>query len=607
MDNRNLILAIVLAVVIMVGYEYLFADRFSPPRDAAKTEGAPTSGPPPAPGTPPAPGAQSATGVAPSAPTGQAAGGAETAAPRIQIDAPRLKGSIDLRGARLDDLTLVDYRESLEPGADFIHLLHRVDVPQPYFARFGWVASGVKVPDAASLWTADRTRLTPETPVTLRWDNGEGLRFALTFALDENYMFKVTQRVDNVGTGPATLFPYGLVRRTGTPSVSMLYILHEGLLGVFDGVLEEIDYDDLQDEGKALEQTTTGGWIGITDKYWLTALIPDQKQTVATRFSYNLESNLEHYQVDIRGDAVTLAAGTSAEQTNRLFAGAKEAKLLNAYRDDLEITRFDLAIDWGWFEFLTKPIFFALLFLEGHLKNMGLAILVLTVGIKILFFPLANKSYRAMSKMKALQPDMVKIRERFANDRTKMNQEMMALYKREKANPASGCLPIAVQIPVFFALYKVLFVTIEMRHKPFFGWIQDLSAPDSLTFVNLFGLIDWTPPDFMIIGIWPIIMGVTMFLQQKLNPPPPDPTQAKIFMLLPFIFTVMLARFSAGLVIYWAWNNTLSILQQWYIMRRAGVAVSGGKLAPAPSGGGAGATKSKGGKKNKAKPDADDA
>ena len=500
--------------------------------------------------------------------------------PRIKIQSSRLSGSVSLTGARFDDLTLTDYRETIEEDSDKISLLLPFGAPKPYYADFGWVSADTKVPDANTAWQADKNTLTPETPVNLTWINGDSVKFTQTLELDANYMFSITQRVENQGDKPATVYPFGRISRTGTPEITDFYILHEGLLGVFDGVLKEVDYDEIQ-ESKVIQSKSTGGWIGITDKYWMTALIPDQKSAADTRFSDQVQNKLNTYQVDYRGGAMVIPAGGFSETKNKFFAGAKEAPLILDYRDNLNISRFDLAIDWGWFEFLTKPIFFALIYFTDHLGNMGLSILLLTVLIKLAFFPLANKSYRAMSKMKLLQPEMVKIRERFKEDRTRMNQEVMALYKREKANPASGCLPILPQIPVFFALYKVVFVTIEMRHAPFYGWIKDLSAADPLTPVNLFGAIPWTPPEILAIGVWPIIMGVTMFMQQKLNPPPPDPMQAKIFMFLPIMFTFMLARFPAGLVIYWAWNNALSILQQYVIMRKAGVQIGGGK-APTP-------------------------
>ncbi|PPR76228.1 MAG: Membrane protein insertase YidC, partial [Alphaproteobacteria bacterium MarineAlpha3_Bin4] len=408
--------------------------------------------------------------------------------------------------------------------------------------------------------------------VTLSWDNGDGLVFHRTYAIDDNYMVSITQRLANNGPRAVAVHPYGLISRRGTPETTGFYILHEGLLGVFDGTLSEIDYDDLQETG-LIEQRSTGGWLGITDKYWLAALIPDQTTTTTSRFLHRIASGVDKYQVDYRGPKLVAPAGGGVETRNHLFTGAKEVLLMDGYEKAYGIDRFELAIDWGWFYFLTKPIFYSLLWINDHVFNLGLAILLLTVVIKLAFFPLANKSYTSMSKMKKLQPEMTKMRERFGDDKVKLNQEMMALYKREKVNPASGCLPIVVQIPVFFALYKVLFVTIEMRHAPFFGWIQDLSAPDPTTVFNLFGVLPWTPPEFLMIGVWPLLMGITMFLQQKLNPQPTDPVQAKIFLFLPIMFTFLLARFPAGLVIYWAWNNLLSMLQQWVIMRRMGINV----------------------------------
>ena len=400
-------------------------------------------------------------------------------------------------------------------------------------------------------------------------------------------MFSVTQRVVNGGSEAAVVSPYGVISRTGTPDILGFYILHEGLIGVFDDVLEEVDYSDLIDDGlvsPARKQSTTGGWLGITDKYWLAVLVPDASETVQTSFTGDLASNRDRYQADFLTEAKSIAPGQTFEITNRLFAGAKETTLLDSYQETLGISNFDLAVDFGWFYWLTKPIFYGIHFLNGILGNFGLAILALTLGIKIIF-PLANKSYRSMSKMKLLQPKMVELKERYGDDRQKLNQEMMELYKTEKVNPLSGCLPILLQIPVFFALYKVLFVTIEMRHAPFFGWIHDLSAPDPLGFLTVFGMVPWDVPASLAIvniGIWPIIMGLTMFLQQKLNPAPADPIQAKVFMFMPIMFTFILGGFPAGLVIYWAWNNSLSILQQYIIMRRMGVAIGGGKAETKP-------------------------
>ena len=594
MEQKNLFLAIALSALIMIGFQWWSASQRPPEETLTAEQQKAAQTKPGTPSTPSTPATSTATpGSAPSAPAapGMAVpvpGGADStaqqaevlrkalaASPRLKIISPRLRGSISLVGARFDDLILNDYRETIEEGSKNISLLLPFGSANPYYADFGWVSADTKTPDAATVWTVNNQTLAPRSPVSLSWQNTDGVKFIQDISLDDNYMFTVKQRVVNSGSKLVTVFPFGRISRTGTPEITDFYILHEGLLGVFDGVLKEIDYDEIQ-ESKLIQNKSKGGWIGITDKYWLTALIPDQKTAADNRFSDQLQKNLDNYQVDFRGAAQTIAPGATGETGSRFFAGAKEAQLIIDYRDQLNITRFDLAIDWGWFEFLTKPIFFALAYFNGFLGNMGLSILLLTVLIKLAFFPLANKSYRAMSKMKLLQPEMLKLRERFKDDKARLNQEMMAMYKREKANPASGCLPILPQIPVFFALYKVVFVTIELRHAPFYGWIKDLFAADPLTPINLFGLINWTPPEILAIGVWPIIMGVTMFIQQKLNPPPPDPTQAKIFMFLPIMFTFMLARFPAGLVIYWAWNNALSVLQQYVIMRKAGVPIGGG-------------------------------
>jgi len=494
--------------------------------------------------------------------------------PRVRIDTPSISGSIALRGAVIDDVVLKEFRETVDPASRSIVLLSPRDAPRGYYAEFGWVAGtgagAGALPGPDTLWQADATTLTAERPVTLRWDNGQGLRFAITLAVDPRFMFTVTQRVENAGGQPVSLHPYGLLSRNGRPETEDFFILHEGPVAVLDGTLKEVNYDDLEGE-RPIEAATTGGWIGITDKYWLAALIPDQRQPVKARFSHSVAGQTDKYQVDMLNGALTVAPGASAETQSRLFAGAKVVRLLDDYETRLGITQFDLAIDFGWFYFLTKPIFYVLEYFHRHLGNFGLAILLLTVLVKIAFFPLANKSYRAMSKLKLLGPKMTEIKERLGHDKQKMNQAMMEMYRNEKVNPMAGCLPILIQIPVFFALYKVLFVTIEMRHAPFFGWIQDLSAPDNLLVTTLFGLIPWTPPDFLALGVWPLLMGITMLLQQRLSPQPPDPMQARMFMLMPVIFTFLLARFPAGLVIYWTWNNFLSIIQQWVIMRRAGV------------------------------------
>ncbi|HEY6335745.1 MAG TPA: membrane protein insertase YidC [Alphaproteobacteria bacterium] len=584
MEQRNLIAAILLSVAIVLGFQFLVqkprVEQQQAARQQAMSQNAPPLATPQAPGAPTAPTPQATTAP----PTGAAPNRADILrdSPRVTIDTPRVQGSIALKGARFDDLTLVQYRETIDPNSPQITLLTPAGMPDAYFADTGWTApagSGIKLPDKDSLWQADRMTLTPTSPVTLTWDNGEGLKFVTIYSIDDNYMISVEQRVENSGAAAVTLFPYARVSRNGNPPESSYYILFEGPLGVFDKTLKEIKYKELQ-KGP-VEATTTGGWLGFTDKYWLVAAIPDKATPVAAHFRNDATSGHNEYQAYfVASTGLTVAPGASVVSSSMLFAGAKEVKLLNAYEDNLGIERLSYAIDWGWFFFLTKPIFLLLDWLYKHVGNFGVAILLLTVIIKGLFFPLANKSYRAMSKLKKLQPEMMKIRERFGDDRERMNKEMMELYKREKANPTAGCLPIFIQIPVFFSLYKVLFVTIEMRHAPFYGWIHDLSAPDPTSILNLFGLIPpWTLPDslsflpiaILALGVWPIIMGITMFLQQKLNPAPADPVQAKMFMILPVVFTFMLAKFPAGLVIYWTWNNLLSIAQQWVIMRRAGV------------------------------------
>ena len=487
--------------------------------------------------------------------------------PRIPIDTPSLHGSFSLHGARIDDITLANYRVSLAQDSPEITLLAPRQAPDPYFARHGWSATDpdVSTPDADTLWTADGQGLTPDTPVTLTWDSGQGLIFRRHIAVDRRFMFTLTDSVENRGSNPVTLYPYALLQQIGTPPTLNFFILHEGPLGVMNGVLEEHDYDDLVDV-KKIQQETTGGWLGVTGHYWLAAIAPDQKETVQAGFAYGKRDGRDTYQVNYLGSPDTVQPGQTVETTHYLFAGAKEVRTLSDYGETPGIDRFDLAVDFGYLYFLTKPLFHLIAFFNDFLGNFGLAILALTVAIRLVLYPLADKSFRSMNAMKRISPEMMQLRERYADDRMKLNQEMIALYKRHKVNPAAGCLPILIQIPIFFALYKVLFVSIEMRHAPFFGWIKDLSAPDPTSLFNLFGLLPWDPPLFLTIGIWPLLMGLTMFIQQKINPPPPDPIQAKIFMMLPFVFTILLAGFPAGLVIYWTWNNLLSILQQRYLM-----------------------------------------
>ncbi len=502
--------------------------------------------------------------------------------PRAKIASAKLEGSISLVGARLDDLVLRDYRETIEPTSPLVRLLEPRSEAKPYFVQFGWTApegSHLKVPDDDTLWTATG-ELGVGKPLTLSWDNGAGLTFQIVFSLDDNYMFTVDQRVTNATGAPVGLYPWSRIRREYTPVTLGYYILHEGMVGVLDGTLKELKYaaaktDGEKNHGLAESFSGAGGWAGITDKYWLTALIPDQAKPETASFRYlNIPGG--GYQVDfLDQNPEAIAPGATADQSTRLFAGAKIVRLLSHYESADGVPRFSYAVDWGWFWFFTKPIFFALDWLYALIGNFGVAILLFTMFVKLLFFPLANKSYRSMSKMKLLAPKMTALREQYKDDSAKLQQQMMALYKAEKVNPASGCLPMVIQIPVFFSLYKVIFTTIEMRQAPFFGWIHDLSAIDPTNVFNLFGLLPFDPTlisPMLHLGAWPLIMGITMFLQQKLNPPPPDPVQAKLFQFMPLIFTFMLARFPAGLVIYWSWNNTLTIGQQWLIMRQTRLA-----------------------------------
>ncbi len=588
-DQRNLIIAIGLSLAILLGFQFFFEaprqermQRLAEQQAAEQAKEA-SQGPdgsliPTAPAQSGAPGAPT-TGSIPGAPAMHAAPGATRNAalkrlPRVPVNGTRLGGSIALKGGRIDDLTLLDYKTTIDDGSPAVTLFSPQDAPRPYFGQFGWIPIGeLKVPDSKTVWQADHPSVQPSRPLTLSWDNGQGVRFIQVIEIDDNFMMTVTQRVENSSTQAISTHPYGRIARTHTPDTLGFYILHEGPLAVFNDTLKEVDYDDLQ-EGPADATKSTGGWIGITDKYWLAALIPDQKEPYTGTFRYSQPNKQDTYQADFMTQAPqVIAPGATAQTVSHVFVGAKEVNLLDRYEAQLGIARFDLAVDFGWFYFLTKPLFFVLDYFFKMLGNFGLAILLLTVCVKAIFFPLANKSYKSMSKMKALQPEMTKLKERHGNDRTKMNQEMMALYKKEKVNPASGCLPIMLQIPVFFALYKVMFVTIEMRHQPFFGWIHDLSAPDPMYLVTLFGAIPWDPPQFLLIGIWPVFMGISMYAQQLLNPQPADPVQAKIFLFMPLFFTFLLGSFPAGLVIYWTWNNLLSVTQQYIIMKRMGVPI----------------------------------
>ena len=491
---------------------------------------------------------------------------------RVAIDTPLVKGSLTTKGARIDDITLTAYQETLAEDADDITLLRKISDSTPYFAEFGWIGDDttIALPDASTIWTASSEILSSGNDVTLSWDNGEGLIFNRVLSIDDQYMITIRDEVTSATDETLRLLPYGLIRRYGTPQTTGIYILHEGPIGVVDTTLKERGYDDLRSEVSEFKSEENGGWVGFTDKYWLTALIPNQAQK--SNFTMRSLGGIEdRYQADYLGAPQILSKGQTISYESHFFAGAKVLTMIDAYSEELAIPNFDLAIDFGWFYFMTKPFFYAINWLNSLLGNFGVAILAFTVFIRIVLYPLADKSYRSMAKMRALSPKLTKMREQYKDDRQKLNQEMMALYRQEKVNPAAGCLPILLQIPVFFALYKVLYVSIEMRHAPFFGWIKDLSEVDPTSIFNLFGLLPYSTaliPDFLNIGLWPIAMGLSMFIQQKLNPPPPDPIQAKIFQWMPIAFTFLLAGFPAGLVIYWTWNNTLSIIQQWYITRR---------------------------------------
>lgn len=574
MDQKRLFLAFGLSALIFLGFETLMP---KPPRPVPTETSASVTVP-----NQTAPRPSDTVGAVPQD-AGAAPVGPPANSPRLKIEAPRVNGSISLLGGRIDDVVLRDYRETIQPDSPHVRLLEARSDPQPTYAQFGWTApEGTRVPDPnTTLWTATPDTLSPGKPVTLSWDNGAGLVFEQIVSIDENYMFTVRQQVRNTGGTSAQVTPWSRIRRDYTPEVAGYYILHEGLLGVLDGRLKEVKYAEAKSEGAknngvALTSTGENDWAGITDKYWLAALIPDPaiREVATFRDTVNQEAGkrVDGTQVDfVAAEPVTVAPGATTSMSTRLFAGAKEVHLLDRYQSEFKIPNFDKAVDFGWFYFLTKPFFLAIDFFNGLLGNFGLAILVFTLCVKVAFFPLANKSYRSMSKMKLLGPKMKALRERLKDDPQKLQAETMQLYKSEKVNPASGCLPMLIQIPVFFSLYKVIFVTIEMRQAPFFGWIHDLSAIDPTNVFNLFGLLPFDPTaisPLLHLGLWPLIMGVTMFVQQKLNPPPPDPVQAKLFQFMPIIFTFMLARFPAGLVIYWSWNNTLTIIQQWFIMRQ---------------------------------------
>mgnify|MGYP001458962151 CR=1 FL=1 len=484
---------------------------------------------------------------------------------RIKIENENIKGSISLEGGIIDDIIFKNYNETLD-GQDKVVFLNPKNSLNEYFIETGWASGGnekVNLPLIDTLWKIKgNNTLTPNTPVLLEWDNGDGLIFTKKIELDEKFLFKITQNIKNNSNKSFQFYPYAQITRGSKPEGMQIYILHEGFLGVFGEELVEEDYDDI--EKKKFTVNSSKGWLGITDKYWLTAIVPEKGSEFKAEF---LEKNKKYKANYIIKQAKLLNPNNTVTNTINTFVAAKEVAVIDNYAEKLGIEKFDLAIDWGWFYFFTKPLFFIIDYFFKLTGNFGLAIVIITALVRLIFFPLANYSFKSMAKMKILQPEMIRLKEVHKGDKVKLQQEMMALYKREKVNPISGCLPVLIQIPFFFAIYKMLYVTLEMRHQPFFGWIKDLSERDPTSIFNLFGLIPWDPPTFLMIGAWPILMGISMYIQQKLNPTPPDPLQAKIFMFFPIFLTIILAPFPSGLVVYWTINNILTIAQQWVIMR----------------------------------------
>ena len=561
MENRNVIIAVILSTAILIGWSMYFENPDEAQRKRLEIQGK----------------TETQTNIQkPETPqTGKAVptkaisrSDALKESDRVFIENSNLSGSISLRGALIDDIILKNYRETLDKSSKPIVVLSPKKSEDGYFVESGWATtkSDIKVPDNNSVWQIrEGKKLTPSSPVTLEWNNREGVVFSKKIEVDDKYLFKITETIRNEKSKTIELFHYSQITKNTKPNTENFYILHEGLIGVVDKNLKEETYSSIEEEKKTY--TGKSGWFGITDKYWMSAIIPESGKSFKGEYSF-----ANSYKANFIISEPTIAnPQKSTSNTLKIFIGAKEVYPIDNYTEKEKIDRFDLSIDWGWFYFITKPLFFVIDYIFKIVGNFGVAIIILTLLVRILFFPLNNYSFKSMAKMKVLQPEMLRIKELYKDDMKRTQQEMMALYKREKVNPLSGCLPILVQIPIFFAVYKMLFVTLEMRHAPFFGWIKDLSAADPTTIFNLFGLIPWNPPSFLMIGVWPILMGITMYFQMKLNPTPPDPIQAKIFAFFPLIMTVMLATFPSGLVVYWTVSNVLTMAQQYYIIKKTTV------------------------------------
>ncbi|RYC30946.1 membrane protein insertase YidC [Lichenibacterium minor] len=596
-DNRNVYVAIALSILVIIGWQFFYGypqmQKQRQAQQAAAAQGVQPSTPVtrnaaaaddalahvPAGSPPNGAASQPAAGMAP-VEIMKTRAEAVAANPHVVIDTPAIAGSIDLKGGRIDDVSLKDYHETTDKASPIIELFSPSNGPHPYYAETGFVAGAgdkVALPGPGTVWTADGDSLTPAKPVTLTWDNGQGLVFHRAISVDDQYMFTVKDSVTNSGAAPVTLLPYALISRHGTPVTSNYSVLHEGLVGeIGDNREADITYAAMDKEtGNSRVLEGSGGWLGITDKYWAGVVAPEQDVAFKGTFSSYADNGNRDYQTDALLPARTVAPGATSDVTTHVFAGAKVTAVLNKYEKEYGIRNFGNLIDWGWFYFITKPLFQVLDWFYKLTGNFGVAILIVTVLIKGLFFPLANKSYASMARMKQLQPQLAALKERFPDDKQKQQEATMKLYREQKVNPVAGCLPMVIQIPVFFALYKVIFITIEMRHAPFFGWIHDLSAPDPVHVLTLGGLLPIAGylPSFLLIGIWPVIMGFSMFLQMKMNPEPPDPVQKQMFSYMPLIFMFMLGTFPSGLVIYWTWNNTLTVIQQYLIAKRQGAKV----------------------------------